>query len=119
MRRPRAGLAGVDGAGAGEAAMGLSDIYVAVIYAAFLVVGVTTPFALTLGYVWVDASYPQLISTVVAMIPSSLIMGVAAMVGYIALDRRDPPRFSAFAALALFLAFWVTLTISWAELPDL
>ncbi len=98
--------------------MGLSDIYVAVIYAAFLVIGLTTPFALTLGYLWVDTSYPQFISTLVGMIPSSLVMGIAAMVVYVVADRRSPPRFSIYTALALLLALWVTLTISWAEVPD-
>jgi len=98
--------------------VGLSDIYVAVIYASFLVIGLTTPFALTLGYLWVDTAYPQLISTVISMIPSSLIMGVAAMLIYVVGDRRSPPRFSVYTALAIVLGAWITLTITWAELPD-
>jgi len=98
--------------------MGLSDLYVAVIYASFLVIGLTTPFALTLGYLWVDTAYPQFISVLVGMIPSSLIMGVAAIVIYVVADRRSPPRFSAYTALALLLAAWVTLTVFWAEVPD-
>lgn len=32
--------------------MGLSDIYIAMVYAAFFVVGLTTPFVLSLGYLW-------------------------------------------------------------------
>ena len=98
--------------------MGLSDIYVALIYAAFLVIGLTTPFALTLGYLWVDTSYPQFISTLVAMIPSSLVMGIAAMVVYVVADRRSPPRFSIHTALAVLLGAWVTLTLTWAEVPE-
>ena len=34
--------------------MGLSDIYVALVYAGFLVIGLASPFAFTLGYLWVD-----------------------------------------------------------------
>ena len=37
--------------------MGLSDIYIAMVYAAFFVVGLTTPFVLSLGYLWVDTAY--------------------------------------------------------------
>ena len=97
--------------------MGLSDLYVALIYAAFLVIGATAPFVLTLGYLWVDTFYPQFISTLVAQLPSSRIMGIAAIGGYVLLDRRSPPRFSGHTALTLVFAAWVTLTLAWAERP--
>ncbi|MFI4981550.1 MAG: putative O-glycosylation ligase, exosortase A system-associated, partial [Nevskiales bacterium] len=98
--------------------MGLSDLYVALIYAAFLVIGVTAPFVFTLGYLWVDTFYPQFISTLVGQLPSSFIMGIAAIGGYILLDRRSPPRFSGHTALILVFAAWITLTGTWAERPD-
>jgi putative inorganic carbon (HCO3(-)) transporter len=98
--------------------MGVSDLYVALIYAAFLVIGATAPFVLTLGYLWVDTFYPQFISTLVAQLPSSLVMGVAAIGGYVLLDRRSPPHFSGHTALVLVFAGWVTLTLCWAERPD-
>jgi probable O-glycosylation ligase (exosortase A-associated) len=97
--------------------MGLSDIYLAGVYAAFIVIGFTTPFAFTLGYLWVDTSYPQFLSNLVSQVPSSLIMGAAAMGGYLLLDRRSPPRFSAYTALALLLAAWMTLSNTWAVWP--
>jgi probable O-glycosylation ligase (exosortase A-associated) len=97
--------------------MGLSDLYIAGVYAAFLVIGFTAPFALTLGYLWVDTFYPQFLSTVVSQVPSSLIMGAAAMGAYILLDRRSPPRFSGHTALVLVLAAWMTLSNTWAVWP--
>lgn len=98
--------------------VGVSDLYVALIYAAFFVVGATTPFVLTLGYLWVDTFYPQFISTVVGMLPSSFIMGMTAIGAYILLDRRFPPRFSFHTGLTLLFAGWVTLSCTWAERPD-
>jgi len=47
-----------------------------------------------------------------------MIMGAAAIGGYIALDRRSPPRFSLVILLTLMLAVWVTLTCFWAAVPD-
>ena len=99
--------------------MGLSDIYIAMVYAAFFVVGLTTPFVLSLGYLWVDTAYPQYISTIVTEVQSSMIMGSAAILGYFAFDRRSAPPISASAVLMVLFAGWVTLTITWAELPDM
>jgi len=98
--------------------MGLSDLYVALIYAAFLMMGFAAPFVFTLGYMWVDTFYPQFISTLVGQVPSAMIMGIAAIAGYILLDRRSPPRLSFHTILTLIFAGWVTLTLSWAERPD-
>jgi probable O-glycosylation ligase (exosortase A-associated) len=97
--------------------MGGSDLYVAGVYAAFVVIGFASPFAFTLGYLWVDTFYPQFMSTVVSQVPSSLIMGIAAMGGYLLLDRCSPPPFSAHTALALLLAAWMTLSNTWAVWP--
>jgi len=99
--------------------MGLSDIYIALVYVAFMVIGLTTPFVLSLGYLWVDTAYPQFISTIVTEVPSSLIMGSAAILGYFAFDRRSPPPVSVSAVLMVLFAGWITLTITWAELPDM
>jgi len=97
--------------------MGLRDLYIALIYAGFFVVGITTPFVLVLGYLWVDTFYPQALSFWIAQIPASMIIAVAAMVGYVLLDRRSP-RFAFHTALTLLFAAWVTLTLTWAERPD-
>jgi putative inorganic carbon (HCO3(-)) transporter len=98
--------------------MGLRDLYVALIYAAFFVVGATTPFVLTLGYLWVDTFYPQYVSPLVGQLPASFVMAIAAIGSYFVLDRRLPPRFSFHTALTLAFAAWITLTGTWAERPD-
>ncbi|MFI4983180.1 MAG: DUF5935 domain-containing protein, partial [Nevskiales bacterium] len=98
--------------------VGLSDLYVALIYVAFLVIGMTAPFVFTLGYLWVDTFYPQFISTLVGQVPSSMIMGIAAIGSYVLLDRRSPPPISFHTLLTVFFAAWITLTLTWAERPD-
>src|SRR5580698_8872171 len=98
--------------------MGLRDLYVALMYASFFVIGPTTPFVFTLGYLWVDTFYPQFVSPLVGEIPTSFIMAIAAISSYVLLDRRLPPRFSFHTALVLIFAGWCTLSIVWAELPD-
>jgi probable O-glycosylation ligase (exosortase A-associated) len=98
--------------------MGLRDLYIALIYAAFFVVGPTAPFVLTLGYLWVDTFYPQYLSPLLSQIPTSLVMAIGAIGSYVLLDRRSPPRFSFHTALVLIFAGWCTLSISWAELPN-
>lgn len=96
----------------------MSDFYTAIIYSIFIVFGLTAPFVCTIGYMWADIYYPQLSSTIVAMIPSSLILALVAIVGYLVLDRRAPARFTAHTGITLLFACWVTLTLSWAEVPD-
>src|SRR5271166_1854223 len=99
--------------------MGLRDLYVALIYASFFVIGPTTPFVFSLGYLWVDTFYPQFVSPLVGEIPTSLVMGMAAIGSYVLLDRRSPPHLSFHTVLALIFAGWVTLSCSWAEVPEL
>jgi len=99
--------------------MGLRDLYIAAIYAAFFVIGPTTPFVFTLGYLWVDTFYPQYVSPLLGEIGStSLVMAAAALGSYVVLDRRSPPKFSFHTFLTLIFAGWCTLSIVWAELPD-
>jgi putative inorganic carbon (HCO3(-)) transporter len=95
----------------------MTDLYIALIYASFFVVGVTAPFVLTLGYVWCDLFYPQVFSTLIALIQSSMVMAIAALSAYFLVDRRTPPRFGVVTALTLLFAAWCTLTLNWAEVP--
>jgi len=99
--------------------MALRDLYIALVYASFFVVGPTTPFVFSLGYLWVDTFYPQYVSPALAEIPTSMVMGMAAIGSYIVLDRRSPPHLSFHTVLSLIFAGWVTLTCTWAEVPDL
>ncbi len=95
----------------------MSDLYVAMVFVAFIALGTTAPFVATLGYVWTDTFYPQLLSTIVALVPSSMIMGGSALLFYFMIDRRSPAQFTAHTALTLIFGLWCTLTLLWAEVP--
>ena len=97
----------------------MSDIYVALVYVSFMILGASAPFVAALGYVWTDTFYPQYLSTLVALIPSSMVMGAAAVGLYVVIDRRAPPRLTAQTVLTLCFGLWCTATLLWAEAPDL
>jgi len=97
----------------------MSDIYVALVYISFMVLGASAPFVAALGYVWTDSFLPQYLSNLVALIPSSMAMGAVAVVLYIMIDRRAPPRLTAQTALTVCFGLWCTATLMWAEVPDL
>ncbi len=89
------------------------------VFVAFLATGFAAPFVFSLGYIWVDGFRPQDVSySILTELPVSMIMAVAAIGGYFVLDRRFPPKPSAQLVLTLLFAVWVTLTTSWAEVPD-
>ena len=95
----------------------MRDYYILFIYMSFIIFGLSAPFVAMIGYMWADIYSPQSTSTFVAAIPSSLILAVVAVGAYIMLDRRSPARFTLHTGLTLLLAFWVTLTLTWAEAP--
>ena len=96
----------------------MTDLYVALVFVAVLAIGLTTPFVFALGYVWVDAFYPQLVApTLLGGMPVSLIMAVGAVGSYVVFDRRAMPRMATITWLTLLMALWVTLTTTWAVAP--
>ncbi|MDE2198624.1 MAG: O-antigen ligase family protein [Rhodospirillales bacterium] len=97
----------------------MSDLYVLLVYLSFFVVGITAPFVISLGYVWGDIFYPQEMSTLVAMFSSSLVMGIGALLAYLAADNRARPRLSMQAFLTILFAAWITLSLTWAVVPGL
>ncbi len=97
----------------------LRSTWLLLLYLSFLGLGITTPFVMTLGYVWVDTFQPQAVTYfVLNELPVAFIMGAAAVVTYIALDRRSPPPITTPMVCQILLAIWMTLTLLWAELPD-
>ena len=96
----------------------MSDPYIAAVYLAILIAGIAAPFVATLGYVWVDLSYPQLLSIYLAGKPVALVMGGLAVFGYLFADRRAPPRLNTVTVLTVLMAGWVTLTCTWAVAPQ-
>ena len=98
--------------------MGLREIYLTLVYLSFFAIGVTAPFVFSLGYVWVDIFYPQALSTTLASVPIAMLMGCAAILFYCAADRKNP-AFSAHTVLVVLMAIWISLTMLWAEAPEL
>lgn len=85
----------------------------------FLGLGTAAPFVATLGYVWVDTFRPQDVAYIVLnQLPVAMIMGIAALGGYFALDRRNPPRLSTVMVLQICLVIWVNVTMIWAQAPE-
>ena len=96
----------------------LRGLFVGSLYLAFLLLGTTTPFAFTLGYVWVDVFRPQDIGYyTLGSVPVALVMGSAAILFYIVADRRAPPRVRWTTILTVTMAAWCSLTMLWAVAP--
>ena len=97
----------------------LRSIWLLVLYLSFLGLGVTTPFVMILGYVWVDTFRPQEVSYIILNeLPVAFIMGAGAFLSYFALDRRSPPPLMLPSVIMVMMAIWMTVTLMWAELPD-
>ncbi len=97
----------------------LRSSWLLLLYLSFLGLGITTPFVMTLGYVWVDTFQPQSVTYfILNELPVAFIMGAAAVLTYIVLDRRSPPPLMIPTACQVGLAIWMTVTLLWAELPD-
>ena len=90
----------------------LRSSWLLLLYLAFLGLGITTPFVMTLGYVWVDTFRPQEVAWfILNELPVALIMGGGAFATYFALDRRSPPPLLLPSVLQVMLAVWMTTTL--------
>ncbi len=98
----------------------MRSIFIFCAFLSFFVLGVSAPFLMALGYVWTDMVRPQSLVYMAALkvVPYSFIIAIACMVGYLAIDRRSPPRIGIVAVLTVMFAVWVTLTTTWAVVPD-
>lgn len=97
----------------------LRSLWLLFIFVSFLGLSVYAPFVATLGYVWVDTFQPQALAYILLnQLPVAMIMGIAALIGYLALDRRSPPPLTIQAVLQASMAIWITLTLVWAQAPD-
>ena len=97
----------------------LRSLWLVTVYLAFLGLGVITPFVMTLGYVWVDTFQPQNVAYIILNeLPTSLIMGTAAVLTWLMVDRRSPPPLTAQMTLQIVMAIWMTATLFWSVAPD-
>ncbi len=96
----------------------MRDIAILLVFLSYMCVGALVPFGAALGYVWVDAFYPQAVSYgILRTVPVSLIMALIALLSYAVVDRRAPPRPNLHFALVAAMFIWVTLTATWAVAP--
>ena len=89
----------------------LRSLYITMIYAAFLCGGFVAPFALGLGYIWVDNFSPQyVVYSILTEFPVSMVMAVAAIGAYFLMDRRYPPSVGPITVLMIMMLAWCTYT---------
>jgi len=89
----------------------MQSIFLFGVYCSFFIIATQAPFALALGYVWIDLFRPQIVNPgIMGMFPLSMIMGVAAIGAYFGADRRDPPKVTAVMVLMVALAAWMVVS---------
>jgi probable O-glycosylation ligase (exosortase A-associated) len=89
----------------------LRSLYISLVYGVFLFGGLVAPFALGLGYVWVDTFTPQQVAySIVNEFPVSEVMAIGAILAYLLLDRKSPPGLNLVTVLVVAMAAWVTFT---------
>ncbi len=96
----------------------MQSIFIFLVWAGLIALGFYAPFVLGLGYIWVDLFRPQDVAPSIRSIPFSLIMGGLCGLVYLIADRRNPPRINTVTVLMIVWAVWITLTTTWAAIPD-
>ncbi len=97
----------------------MRDLFLLLVCVGFAGLGLVAPFAAGLGYIWVDFLAPQRIGFgLIAELPISMAIGALTLLLYFTLDRRDPPRISGTLILLAMFGIWVTLTSTWAVVPE-
>lgn len=95
------------------------DLALFLFVAALLALGLKRPFLWVLAYIYIDIVAPQKISWhLLASIPISLIVFVAAFGGWLALDDKRESRFSLRQFLLLILLAWCGYTTLGADFPE-
>lgn len=95
------------------------DLALFLFVTALLALGLKRPFLWVLAYIYIDIVAPQKISwNLLASIPISLIVFVAAFGGWLALDDKEESRFSLRQFLLLILLAWCGYTTLGADFPE-
>lgn len=97
----------------------MRDLFLSGVLLAFVFYGFRAPFALMLGYIWVDIFTPQLVAYgFLRSVPVSQVIGIAAIVAFLV----NPPKQKVVHSSAIFVMFvfglWMTLTLFWSVLPE-
>jgi probable O-glycosylation ligase (exosortase A-associated) len=88
----------------------LRGLYLFLVYMVFFVLGISAPFVFSLGYIWVDCFYPQLVGgEILSLIPASFIIGSFAIGSFVLIDRNKV-RPTVLSGILVLFAIWVTFT---------
>lgn len=94
------------------------DLALSAFMAALLAMGIRRPFLWVLAYLYVDILSPQKISWgILASVPISLIVFMAALGGWLVADAKQDSRFTLRQALLLILLAWCGYTTMVADFP--
>lgn len=94
------------------------DLALSAFLAAFLALGLRRPFLWVLAYLYVDILAPQKISYIIlASLPVSLIVFVAAFGGWLIADNKENSRFTLRQGLMVMLLIWAGCTTLVADFP--
>lgn len=97
----------------------MRNLFLFGVYCSFFFFGLRAPFILVLGYVWVDIFTPQLLSYgFLNETPVSMLLGVAIMLSMLRLPASPDVKLRAVTILVGLLAIWMTLSLTWAVVPD-
>ena len=97
----------------------MKSLFLLLVYCSFFVYGLRAPYILVLGYIWVDIFTPQLLSYgMLQSFPVSLILAVAILLSMMRLPFDPDVRLRAVTVLVGLLAIWMTLSLTWAVVPD-
>ncbi len=81
-----------------------------------LVAGFQNPALFFIGYLWTSILYPSAFATTI--LPLSMMFGIASLVSYFFMDHSKSGRLPLACYVAMVFGVWVTLTTTWAVLPD-
>jgi O-antigen ligase len=94
------------------------DLALSAFLAAFLALGLRRPFLWVLAYLYVDILAPQKISYIIlAALPVSLIVFIAAFGGWLIADSKENSRFTLRQGLMVLLLIWAGCTTLGADFP--
>ncbi len=97
----------------------LRSTFLLLMWLSFLGLGAAVPFVAGLGYVWIDLFSPHRVAySLLPGMPVAMITALVMMGAYVAFDRAAPPRPTALMVLIVLFAIWITLTTTWAVVPD-
>lgn len=97
----------------------MRSLFLLLVLATFIALGVSAPFVMALGYVWVDIVTPHRISySLIEGVRLSQIVGILAVISLFLHGPRKPPQLPPLFWLLVLWMTWITTTTTWAYFPE-